>query len=56
VKDDLDKFIDEQLQDPEFRAAYEALQLIDPDCKAGKCDSCVGGPCQHHCHGEGANA
>jgi hypothetical protein len=24
--------------------------LIDPDCRAGKCGSCVGGPCQHHCH------
>lgn len=25
--------------------------LVDPDCAAGKCSSCVGGPCEHHCHG-----
>lgn len=24
--------------------------LIDPDCAAGKCSSCVGGPCEHDCH------
>lgn len=24
--------------------------LIDPDCRDGKCGSCVGGPCQHECH------
>lgn len=24
--------------------------LIDPDCAAGKCSSCMGGPCEHHCH------
>jgi hypothetical protein len=27
--------------------------LIDPDCRSGKCGSCVGGPCQHHCHQRG---
>lgn len=26
--------------------------LIDPDCASGKCGSCVGGPCEHSCHGE----
>lgn len=26
--------------------------LIDPDCRDGKCGSCVGGPCVHACHGE----
>jgi hypothetical protein len=25
-------------------------RLIDPDCAAGKCGSCVGGPCEHDCH------
>ena len=25
-------------------------QIIDPDCRDGKCGSCVGGLCQHHCH------
>jgi hypothetical protein len=24
--------------------------LLDPDCKAGKCGSCVGAPCEHECH------
>lgn len=24
--------------------------MIDPDCRAGKCGSCVGGPCEHGCH------
>ena len=24
--------------------------LIDPDCRDGKCSSCVGGPCEHVCH------
>ncbi|WP_395109824.1 hypothetical protein [Actinomadura sp. SCN-SB] len=26
--------------------------LIDPDCRDGKCGSCVGGPCEHECHQE----
>jgi len=26
--------------------------LIDPDCRDGKCGSCVGGPCEHDCHSE----
>lgn len=30
----------------------EDERLIDPDCAGGKCGSCVGGPCQHECHGE----
>jgi hypothetical protein len=25
-------------------------RLIDPDCAAGKCSACVGGPCEHDCH------
>lgn len=25
-------------------------KLIDPDCRDGKCGSCVGGPCECHCH------
>lgn len=24
--------------------------LIDPDCKGGKCGSCMGDPCEHYCH------
>jgi hypothetical protein len=24
--------------------------LLDPDCRAGKCASCVGAPCEHECH------
>ena len=24
--------------------------LLDPDCLAGKCGSCVGAPCEHECH------
>jgi hypothetical protein len=23
---------------------------VDPDCRAGKCGSCAGGPCVHLCH------
>lgn len=30
--------------------------LIDPDCRGGKCSSCVGGPCEHHCHKESDHA
>jgi hypothetical protein len=28
----------------------EAGPLLDPDCRQGKCGSCVGGPCEHDCH------
>lgn len=28
---------------------HPALTL-DPDCRDGKCGSCVGGPCEHECH------
>jgi hypothetical protein len=28
--------------------------LIDPDCRDGKCGSCVGGLCEHECHNEEA--
>jgi hypothetical protein len=31
----------------------DADRLIDPDCVAGKCGSCMGGPCQHDCHRNG---
>lgn len=30
--------------------ATEPEPLIDPDCRDGKCGSCFGGPCEHHCH------
>ncbi|GAA0970017.1 hypothetical protein GCM10009555_018190 [Acrocarpospora macrocephala] len=29
--------------------------LIDPDCRDGKCGSCVGGPCEHGCHQGGGS-
>ncbi|MGI5286597.1 hypothetical protein ACQEVF_25115 [Nonomuraea polychroma] len=32
------------------QATAEAEPLIDPDCRASKCGSCVGGPCEHSCH------
>ncbi len=25
--------------------------LLDPDCRDGKCGSCIGPPCEHECHG-----
>lgn len=28
----------------------ETEPLLDPDCRDGKCGSCVGGPCEHDCH------
>lgn len=31
---------------------YDEPQLIDPDCRDGKCGSCVGGLCEHECHTE----
>ncbi|ROO82621.1 hypothetical protein EDD29_0102 [Actinocorallia herbida] len=35
------------------RAASPAGEpLLDPDCRDGKCSSCVGGPCEHECHRE----
>lgn len=24
--------------------------LLDPDCRDGKCGSCIGAPCEHECH------
>lgn len=33
---------------------HQCAPLIDPDCRDGKCDSCVGGPCEHDCHKAGA--
>ena len=30
--------------------AYGAGPLLDPDCRDGKCGSCVGAPCEHDCH------
>jgi hypothetical protein len=28
--------------------------LLDPDCRAGKCGSCIGPPCEHGCHQSGS--
>lgn len=33
--------------------AEGAGPLLDPDCVAGKCGSCVGAPCEHECHRPG---
>jgi hypothetical protein len=30
--------------------AEGAGPLLDPDCRDGKCGSCVGAPCEHYCH------
>lgn len=30
-----------------------AEPLLDPDCRDGKCGSCVGGVCEHDCHQSG---
>jgi hypothetical protein len=30
--------------------AIGAGPLLDPDCRDGKCGSCVGAPCEHSCH------
>jgi hypothetical protein len=32
--------------------AAGAGPLLDPDCRDGKCGSCVGAPCEHSCHDE----
>lgn len=28
--------------------------LLDPDCRDGKCGSCIGPPCEHECHRGGS--
>lgn len=38
------------------QAQQEDEPLIDPDCRDGKCESCVGGPCTHDCHQAGSGA
>ncbi|MER7361853.1 nucleoside triphosphate pyrophosphohydrolase [Nonomuraea wenchangensis] len=46
-------FVDGLVWDTALATAAEAEQdepLIDPDCRDGKCHSCVGGPCEHDCH------
>ena len=30
--------------------------VLDPDCRDGKCNSCVGAPCEHECHGTAAGS
>lgn len=41
--------------DGEITQAFPApvAPLIDPDCRDGKCGSCVGGACGHSCHQSG---
>ncbi|NEA22642.1 hypothetical protein [Actinomadura bangladeshensis] len=31
------------------------VPVLDPDCRDGKCGSCVGGPCEHSCHQDGGD-
>jgi hypothetical protein len=35
---------------PRDLEAVGAGPLLDPDCRDGKCGSCVGAPCEHECH------
>jgi hypothetical protein len=36
---------------PDYDLTAEgAGPLLDPDCRDGKCGSCVGAPCEHYCH------
>lgn len=35
---------------PRDLIAVGAGPLLDPDCRDGKCGSCVGAPCEHECH------
>jgi hypothetical protein len=48
------------LDDPEHSDGAFLLDedepLIDPDCRDGKCDSCIGGPCTHDCHHQESEA
>jgi hypothetical protein len=36
--------------DDKLLVAEGAGPLLDPDCRDGKCRSCVGAPCEHSCH------
>lgn len=38
---------------PRDLEAIGAGPLLDPDCRDGKCGSCVGTPCEHACHTAG---
>lgn len=40
----------QEILDIEREYAEDGEPLLDPDCVAGKCDSCSGPPCQHECH------
>jgi hypothetical protein len=39
-----------ETEDPRALTAEGAGPLLDPDCRDGKCGSCVGAPCEHDCH------
>jgi len=41
----------DETEDPRALVAKGAGPLLDPDCRDGKCGSCVGAPCEHECHG-----
>lgn len=43
------------VQPPAELEAIGTGPLLDPDCRAGKCSSCVGAPCEHECHKEASH-
>ncbi len=42
------------ITEPAELTAEGAGPLLDPDCRDGKCGSCIGPPCEHECHRDGA--
>jgi hypothetical protein len=44
------EIIQRLLAEPAELTAEGAGPLLDPDCRAGKCGSCIGPPCEHECH------
>lgn len=38
------------ITEPAELAAEGTGPLLDPDCRDGKCGSCIGAPCEHECH------
>lgn len=44
--------VDQMIADRHPDIPQDSLLLIDPDCRDGKHRSCVGGPCECHCHDE----
>jgi hypothetical protein len=46
----------DETDDPQALTAEGAGPLLDPDCRGGKCGSCVGAPCEHECHAAAGSA